>query len=257
MLKSGRKLVLSFSVCATCLMGCSHERLDRMAGRVDFAEGQMSQLIAKGEKSRRQKNSKLQGIRQQLEQDAERTKQQQENALRNIEDLQRAMSGEQVAVKPKNPQPLIIEPAETFKVVPLIPDKTTSQNNVMLADTNPQFQSAYADYSRGRYNLAIEGFENLRQSHKQGLPRARVEYFLGECYYNKLEFAKALTHFAAVGKFATNEGLLAPSLWKRAMSYDRLNLPARSNEALQELVKRFPNSEEAGLANERLTGNAP
>src|SRR3989475_2943745 len=133
------------------------------------------------------------------------------------------------------------------------------------------YQSAYLDFSKGSYALAIAGFrEFLRRFPDQALAGA-AQYWIGEAHFSLArgyanagqtqqanealeqamqEFRKVLANYPRSDK--------APaSLYKEALVLFELNQPAVAQQRLQYLVETFPQSEEAALARERLSALRP
>ena len=133
------------------------------------------------------------------------------------------------------------------------------------------YQSAYLDFSKGSYALAIAGFrEFLRRFPDQALAGA-AQYWIGEAHFSLArgyanagqtqqanealeqamqEFRKVLANYPRSDK--------APaSLYKEALVLLELNQPAVAQQRLQYLVETFPQSEEAALARERLSALRP
>lgn len=240
------------SLCSALILGCAVDRLNTMDSRIGRAESQMNQMIRKDEEKAQERDQRVATMQRQLEEENRLLQQQQEEALRNLDDLR-------LALAEQNPTQHVqeassFEPSQTAAVPSASPQQETP---AMTTQGDDRFQAAYADYARGAYDLSIEAFKMLRDSYSEGRDRARIEYFIGECYYGKQEYAQALTYFAAVSNFSSDSSLVAPALWKRAMCFHNLRLPARRTEILRELIQRFPDSDESGLAREWLTGETP
>ncbi|HNT34275.1 MAG TPA: tetratricopeptide repeat protein [bacterium] len=244
--------LLAFSSFYTFFLGCASERLHTMDSRIGHAERQMKEMIDKNEQKSQEHDRRVEIMQKQLEEENRLLQQQQQETLQSLDSLRMALSGEKPVVEPQDPPAQ--EPAQTAAVLSPNSDGSAA---VMGTQGDARFQAAYADYARGSYDLAIEAFKMLRDSYSEGRDRARIEYYIAECYYGKQEYAQALTYFAAVGNFASDSALLAPALWKRAMCFHSLRLPARRTEILRDLIQRFPDSDEAGMAQEWLTGETP
>ena len=229
------------------ICGCHQTRLTELEGRVDLAGNHLKTVLQQKEDQTTEQKTRVDEIRKQLEAENQRVKKQQDEALARLENLKVALSRHQGVVSELQES----DPEENGQPLPSV---ETAPVDKTAAKADPLFQAAYAEYARGAYDQAIQSFQILRESNKQGASRARIEYYIGESYYSKRQYTKALTYFSAVEKYAMLAQLVAPSLWKRAMCYHYLRLPARKTEMMQQLVKKYPDSEEAGLARDWLAG---
>ena len=71
------------------------------------------------------------------------------------------------------------------------PDSTAAPLGPPPATANDLYDAAYRDFSRGNYDLAIEGFRELLKYYPNMNLSDNAQYWIGECYYglNKLSDA--------------------------------------------------------------------
>jgi TolA-binding protein len=128
------------------------------------------------------------------------------------------------------------------------------------------YQSAYLDYSKGSYALAIAGFREFLRRYPEHALAGAAQYWVGEAHFSLArghvnagqteranealeqavqEFRKVLASYPRSDKAPT-------ALYKEALALFDLKQPAVAQARLQYLVDTFPQSEESVLARERL-----
>lgn len=119
-------------------------------------------------------------------------------------------------------------------------------------DPRTLYETAYNDYLRGNYELAILGFRQYLQSFPDTDLSDNAVYWIGECFYSQGEHARAIQEYDNVLNRYPRSDKTAAALLKKGFSY----LEAGQREAgvaeLQDVLSRFPGSNEAMLAAQRL-----
>lgn len=114
------------------------------------------------------------------------------------------------------------------------------------------YDQAYLDLTRGNYSLAILGFrEFLRLSPGSDLAD-NAQYWIGECYYAQRDFNQAIREFLTVEERHPAGDKVPAALLKAGYSFQALEDRAAARRYLNEVLTRFPNSDEAVLARNRL-----
>jgi len=114
------------------------------------------------------------------------------------------------------------------------------------------YRSAYADYSRGAYELAISGFRDYLAKYPKGSLGANSQYWLGECYYSQKKFKEAIAEFDAVTKSYPKSAKAPGALLKKGYCYLALGDAARAKSTLMEVFEKYPKTREAALAEDQL-----
>jgi tol-pal system protein YbgF len=117
------------------------------------------------------------------------------------------------------------------------------------------YSQAYADYARGNYDLAVQGF----QEYLRGAPGSdladNAQYWIGECHYGKQRFNDAIDAWNALLRDFPSSDKLPDARVKKGMALERLG---RRSQALIEyrfVVDRYPNSSAARIARDKLNPN--
>lgn len=128
------------------------------------------------------------------------------------------------------------------------------------------YQTAYIDFSKGNYPLAIQGFREFLRRFPEADLAGNAQYWIGEAYFSLgrgyaaqgqpdkasgaleqavQEFRKVIVNYPRGEKVPT-------ALYKEALTLLELKQPNTAEARLQYLLEHFPQSEEAPLARERL-----
>lgn len=132
------------------------------------------------------------------------------------------------------------------------PGSGTPPPSAADADPRTLYETAYNDYLRGNYELAILGFRQYLQSFPDTDLSDNAVYWIGECFYSQGQHARAIQEYDNVLNRYPRSDKTAATLLKKGFSY----LEAGQREAgvaeLQDVLSRFPGSNEARLAAQRL-----
>src|SRR5215467_11782092 len=79
------------------------------------------------------------------------------------------------------------------------------------------FAAAYADYSRGNYDLAISEFRQYVESYPSSEMTDNAQYWIGEILYAQKKLPEASAAFEQVKMISPNGDKTASALFKRAM----------------------------------------
>ena len=94
---------------------------------------------------------------------------------------------------PSGKKPKDKEPARKGDV-PKDKDGNPVPDVPLAANLKPEevYNTAQADYEKGNYDLAIDGFAMYRESFPASPKADNALYMIGECYYSQKKFAKAV-----------------------------------------------------------------
>jgi tol-pal system protein YbgF len=114
------------------------------------------------------------------------------------------------------------------------------------------YETAYADYASGQWNLAIAGFETFIRAFPRSELADRAQWYIGESYMLDGKFQQAVAAYdAVIANFPT--GAQAPfAYYKKGVALVRLGQTERAREAWTEVMKRHPDSDASALARQGL-----
>ncbi len=129
------------------------------------------------------------------------------------------------------------------------------------------YQTAYIDFSKGNYPLAVQGFREFLRRFPDADLANNAQYWVGEAYFSLArgyanqgqadkvqgaleqavqEFRKVIVNYPRGEKVPT-------ALYKEALALLELKQPSLAEARLKYLLEHFPQSEEAPLARDRLS----
>jgi tol-pal system protein YbgF len=114
------------------------------------------------------------------------------------------------------------------------------------------YGTAEADYSKGNYDLAIDGFAMYRESFPASPKADNALYMIGECYYSQKKYQKAVDALDdLIMTFPTSDKIGAAYL-KKGFALADLKKIDEAVGVLRYLVAKYPVAEEARQAQEKL-----
>jgi tol-pal system protein YbgF len=119
-------------------------------------------------------------------------------------------------------------------------------------DPKQLYDAAYLDLTKGKYDLAITGFSNYLKYFPETELGDNAQYWLGECYYAKKNYTRAAIEFHKVLENYATGDKVPSALYKLGLSLLELKSVGEANKYFEELVNKYPNTQEAKLAQEKL-----
>ena len=114
------------------------------------------------------------------------------------------------------------------------------------------YDTAYGDYTKGRYALAIQGFQEYLDSYPGTALSDNAQYWIGESHYAQRKFKESIDDFDKLLKVWPRSGKAAASLLKKGFALLEMGQKAEAVVQLQYVINEHPASEEARLARARL-----
>jgi tol-pal system protein YbgF len=115
------------------------------------------------------------------------------------------------------------------------------------------YSQAYADYTRGNYDIALQGFTQYQRHPAAASDLVdNAQYWIGESYYGKKVFPEAIAAWDALFRDYPSSDKLPDAHVKKGMALEKMG---RRRDALREfrlVIDRYPNSPAARIARERL-----
>lgn len=118
--------------------------------------------------------------------------------------------------------------------------------------TDPAFGAAYADYTKGNYELATMGFQEFLRNKPDSPQTPDAQYWIGECLYSQGKFKEAVDAFDQVASRFPQAPRVPAALLKKGFAQIQTGQTTQGVSTLQKLMETQPQSEEARLAAERL-----
>jgi tol-pal system protein YbgF len=113
------------------------------------------------------------------------------------------------------------------------------------AGLSPQrmFDTSFDDYSAGRYDLAIQGFQAYVQAFPRTPNAANAQYNIGMSYYNQGKWAEARDAFQRViSDYPQQDDRVAESYYKLGQAFEQLKQLDNAKRAYETLVQKYPSA---------------
>jgi tol-pal system protein YbgF len=120
------------------------------------------------------------------------------------------------------------------------------------ADEQALYNRALEQLRARNYAAAVDGFRALAASHPQGQMADNTQYWLGEAYYVTAEFDQAAAAFQRVLSGWPNSRKAPDAMLKLGYTQIEQNKLAAARATLQQVATKFPDSDAAKLATDRL-----
>jgi|GEM_PF-766598 len=114
------------------------------------------------------------------------------------------------------------------------------------------YRSAFADYRRGNYELAVVGFKAFLEQFPTNANAGDAHYWLGECHYANGQFEQAIKSYDRVIQNHPQNSHVRGAYLKKGYAYIESNQVALGVVQLYHIIDNFPGTSEANLAQQRL-----
>lgn len=115
------------------------------------------------------------------------------------------------------------------------------------------YNSAYADFSKGNYALAISGFEEYASRYPDSDLADNALYWVGECRFSQGEFASAIQAYdRLLSRYPRTDRAAAAHL-KKGLCYMEQNQIGQAIVQLQFVRDNYAGSDESRVARDKLT----
>lgn len=159
--------------------------------------------------------------------------------------------------RPLAPVPTVDERLPVSKSIPTIANQLrkaapTSVPAGGIADPQADYRRYYAALRAGNHAYAITGFRNFIKRYPDHDYADNAQYWLGEAFYDRKDYAAALVEFRRVVARYPRGNKVPDALLKIGYCYTSLKEPAKARAALQQIITVYPKGRAAELANTQL-----
>jgi len=120
------------------------------------------------------------------------------------------------------------------------------------SDPQTLYQTAYNDYLRGSYDIAVLGFRQYLEAFPDTELADNASYWIGECYFSQGQYRQAIKEFDNIAANYARSDKIASALLKKGYAYLELGDTPRGRAQLRNVIAEFPGTDEANLAQQRL-----
>lgn len=115
------------------------------------------------------------------------------------------------------------------------------------------YSQAYADFARGNYDLAIQGFNEYIKNYPNTDFTDNAQYWIGECLYGKKQFAEAIEAWNVLFRDYATSDKLPDARVKKGMALEKVGRRSQALIEYRYVIDKFPTTQAARIARERLT----
>jgi tol-pal system protein YbgF len=119
-------------------------------------------------------------------------------------------------------------------------------------DPEELYQTAYTDFARGNYELAILGFQDYVTRFPDTDLADNAQYWIGECHYSLERYPQSVQAFQEVSVRFPEADKVPDALLKKGYALIEMNQIQEGIRELQGLISRHPRSNAARIARQRL-----
>ncbi len=116
------------------------------------------------------------------------------------------------------------------------------------------YKNAMQTYERKEFNAAREQFKAFLTVYPKTDLSDNAQFWIGECYYSEKDYEKAIIAYDDVIKKYPGGTKVPAALLKQALCWLELGDKTFARSLLTRIIKDYPRSEQAKIANEKLTG---
>ena len=114
------------------------------------------------------------------------------------------------------------------------------------------YDMAWADYTAGSYDLAIEGFASYVRSFPKSEFADNAQYYIGQSYFQRGRWPEAVDAFNRVISTYPRSDVIGNAYYQRGLSFERMNQPDRSRADYEYVLKTAADTDAGRLAKQRL-----
>jgi tol-pal system protein YbgF len=127
----------------------------------------------------------------------------------------------------------------------------TPEDSAIQSPENTYY-TAYSDYLKKNYQLAVEGFKQFISLYPQNGLADNALYWIGECYYSQKMYREAVSTFSELIANYADGDKIPDAILKKGYSLIEMGKQSEGIAVLKDLISRFPLSEEASLAQQKI-----
>jgi tol-pal system protein YbgF len=104
------------------------------------------------------------------------------------------------------------------------------------------YDTAFADYTSGQYDLAIQGFEAYIRSFPRSPQAADAQFNIGNSYYNAGKYKEAVAAYQQTIADYPQSPVASSAFYKMGLSYEQLKQADLARKAWETLIQKYPSA---------------
>jgi tol-pal system protein YbgF len=125
-------------------------------------------------------------------------------------------------------------------------------NKSKASEKDRAYSSAYNTFKEGNYSKARTEFQNFLTAYPKSEYSDNAQFWIGECYFFENKYEQAILEYEKVVKNYPGGSRVAYALLKQGLSFLNLGDKTSSKLLLQQVIKDYPNTNQARIARAKL-----
>ena len=114
------------------------------------------------------------------------------------------------------------------------------------------YAAAYQTFKDGHYDKSRTEFKNFLATYPNTEYAGNAQFWIGECYFFEKNYEQAILEYEKVAKNYPKGNKVPYALLKQGLSFLKLNDKISAKLILQQVIKDFPNTNQARIARSKL-----
>jgi tol-pal system protein YbgF len=119
-------------------------------------------------------------------------------------------------------------------------------------DKESMYSASYQLFKEGNYDKARTEFRNFLAVYPKSEYSDNAQFWIGECYFFEKNYEKAILEYEKVTKNFPGGKKVPYALLKQGLSFLKLNDKTSAKLLLQQVIKDYPNTNQARMARSKL-----
>ncbi|PKN68480.1 MAG: tol-pal system protein YbgF [Deltaproteobacteria bacterium HGW-Deltaproteobacteria-10] len=119
-------------------------------------------------------------------------------------------------------------------------------------DKEHMYSTSYQLFKEGNYDKARTEFQNFLALYPDSEYSDNAQFWIGECYFFEKNYEKAILEYEKVTKNFPGGNKVPYALLKQGLSFLKLNDKTSAKLLLQQVIKAYPNTNQARMARTKL-----
>jgi tol-pal system protein YbgF len=154
-------------------------------------------------------------------------------------------------------QYLNLETTELGSTLNKAPDATVVTSPAKTDSADDIYATAKQGYDQNNFEDARERFQQFLTRYPKSEHADNAQFWIGETYYREKWYEKAILEYQKVIEQYPNGNKVPASLLKQGFAFSKLGDQANARLIFAELVKKYPKSNEAKIAKQKIKALKP
>jgi tol-pal system protein YbgF len=119
-------------------------------------------------------------------------------------------------------------------------------------DKEALYAAAYQTFKDGQFDKSRTEFKNFLAAYPNTEYAGNAQFWIGECYFFEKNYEQAILEYEKVAKNYPKGNKVPYALLKQALSFLKLNDKTSAKLILQQVIRDFPNTNQARIARSKL-----